>query len=133
MIAWATVAVKNTSALGSGRATMNWLPTIPAKNPTTVFARPPMPMMLRVADHAGPDGDGHRARRGKGILDQPRHRAGYQPGGRPAAQGDVHHRHEDQIDQTAAGSEKPCKRGLQCQRDDDDQRDAERPHERPSS
>ena len=48
MIAWVTVAVKNTNALGSGRATMNWLPTIPAKNPTTVFARLPMPMMLCV-------------------------------------------------------------------------------------
>ncbi len=50
MIAWVTVAVKNTSALGSGRATMNWLPTIPAKKPTTVFARLPMPMMLCVLD-----------------------------------------------------------------------------------
>ena len=33
---------------------MNWLPTIPEKNPTTVFARLPMPMMLRVLTAPAP-------------------------------------------------------------------------------
>ena len=29
---------------GSGWATMNWVPMMPARNPTIVFASPPMPM-----------------------------------------------------------------------------------------
>ena len=50
----------------------------------------------------------------------------------PLVRAMIHDRHEDQIDELAAWRQKPCKRGLQRKRDDDDQRDADSPHGRSS-
>ena len=54
--ACSTVAAKNTTNRGNGCATMNCVPTMPARNPTIVFASPPMPMTAarqRVLHQAG--------------------------------------------------------------------------------
>ena len=42
--AWSTVAAKKTTNRGSDAVTMNCVPMMPARNPTSVFASPPMPM-----------------------------------------------------------------------------------------
>ena len=44
--ACSTVAPKNTTNRGSDAVTMNCVPMMPARNPTSVFASPPMPMTL---------------------------------------------------------------------------------------
>ena len=67
---------KNTTNRGSGCATMNCVPTMPARNPTIVFARPPMPMTP--LDSAS--------------WTRPGERPGQQPGHRPGRQRDVDHR-----------------------------------------
>jgi hypothetical protein len=41
---WSSVAPKKTKNRGSACATMNCVPTIPVRNPTSVLASPPMPM-----------------------------------------------------------------------------------------
>ena len=43
-IACSTVARKNTTNRGIGRATMKWVAIRPARKPTIVFAKPPIPM-----------------------------------------------------------------------------------------
>ena len=67
------------------------------------------------------------------VLRQAGHRARDQPRRGPAAQRDVDHRDEHQVDQPGAGCQKACNRGLQCQGDGNGQGNAERPHEGPSS
>ena len=65
--ACSSVAPKNTTNRGSGWATMNWVPMIPARNPTIVFASA---------------ADADDARR-QVVLNQSGEGAGEQPGDRP--------------------------------------------------
>ena len=57
--AWSTVAQKKTTNLGSVWTTMNWVPMIPARKPTNVFASPPIPITL--LDNARVTVDNQRA------------------------------------------------------------------------
>ena len=95
-----TVAPKNTTNRGSGWATMNWVPMMPARNPTTVFASPPMPMTP--------------AR--QGVLDEPGEGAGQQPGDRARRQRGVDDDDEHQIDGDRAADDEPRQGGLERQR-----------------
>ena len=70
----------------SGCATMNCVPMMPARNPTIVFASPPMPMIAA------------RQR----VLRQPGRRAGQQPRHRARRQRDVDHHDQHQIERRGA-------------------------------
>ena len=129
MIAWATVAVKNTSALGSGRATMNWLPTMPREKPDNRLRKAADADDAARADGARSDDNTQRARGRQRILRQ----SGDCPGNHPccgaAAERNVDDRDEDEVDESPAGCQEARKGRLQRQRDDDHERDACRLHE----
>ena len=103
--ACSTVAAKNTTNRGSGCATMNCVPMMPARNPTIVFASPPMPMTP--LDSASCTSPATRPRQ------QARHRA--------RRQRDVDDDDQHQVDRDRAAHHEPRQRRLQRQRHGDRQ------------
>ena len=103
--ACSTVAPKNTTNRGSGCATMNCVPMMPARKPTIVFASPPMPMTP--LDSAS--------------CTSPATAPGQQPRHRPGRQRHVDDDDEHQIDRDGAPDDEPGQRGLQRERQRDRQ------------
>ena len=90
---------------------MNWVPTMPARNPTSVLASPPIPMTPVVMR----------------ILDEARDRAGQQARHRSRRQRDIDDDHEHQIQRHRA-ADVSRERRLKRERRGDGQDDPGGPH-----
>ena len=117
MIAWATVAVKKTSALGKRPGDDELAADNPGEKPDDRLGQAADADDAARGDHARADGDAAASGGRQRVLRQAGNRARHQPRRGPAAQRDVDDGHEHEVDQLRAGGQKACKRGLQCQRD----------------
>ena len=100
MTACSTVARKTRRTAAAAAPTMNCVPMMPARNPTTVFASPPMPMTP--LDSAS--------------CTSPANVPASRPVDRPRRQRHVDHHDQHQVDRDRPAHDEPRQRGLKRER-----------------